>query len=313
MVGRTNKEEILWVQNLKFREPYIPSAVYVVDGPIEPFVIPKNKGHEAMVYLTYIIDHYYNLSDVTIFMHAHLVAWHNNELLDESSSNMVRSLSLPKVVRDGYFNLRCHHDPGCPAHIRPGFDDDPEFKPQVKIFAQSWMELFPGEPLPDVVSQPCCAQFAVSRERIQAVPRERYEEIRQWILDTPLEDKLSGRVLEYSWQYIWTGKAQYCIKEHECYCDGFGICFGGDEQHQHYLELAKDVRKLRKDVAGIRNLKTGVTKVNMTAQEVMEAKKRIMMIDAEMRNMKINAKERGKRPRSRAEQVGRPWKEGDGF
>ena len=51
--------------------PDQPTAIYVVDDPSAPLHPPKNKGHEVMVYLTYIIDHYDELADVTMFMHAH--------------------------------------------------------------------------------------------------------------------------------------------------------------------------------------------------------------------------------------------------
>ena len=51
--------------------PDQPTAIYVVDDPYAPLHPPKNKGHEVMVYLTYIIDHYDELADVTMFMHAH--------------------------------------------------------------------------------------------------------------------------------------------------------------------------------------------------------------------------------------------------
>ena len=305
----------MWVETMA-KEPLMSTAVYTVDGGREPFLIPENKGHEAMVYLTYIIDHYHNLSDITLFMHAHLVAWHNNVLLHEASPNLVRMLSSPKVIRDGYFNLRCHHDPGCPAHIRPGIDDDPKnLKPQARVFAKAWTELFPGIAVPEVVAQPCCAQFALSRERIQALPRERYEALRQWLLDTTLEDQLSGRVMEYVWQFIWTGRAQYCIKEHICYCDGFGICFGGEEQHRHYFELDKEQRALRKAVGDIEHpVATGTREpAGVPTHNVAKAKKRIAAVDAEMVRLRQAAVERGRSAASRALQVGRPWRKGDGF
>ena len=68
VIARTKDEDIGWLQ----REiPDQQTAVYVVDDPSAPLHPPKNKGHEVMVYLTYIIDHYDELADVTMFMHAH--------------------------------------------------------------------------------------------------------------------------------------------------------------------------------------------------------------------------------------------------
>lgn len=83
-------------------------AIYVVDDPKAPYHPPRNKGHEVMVYLTYIIDHYDALPDVSIFVHGHRHAWHNNELHDGDMAQMIRHLSAERVTRDGYMNLRCH-------------------------------------------------------------------------------------------------------------------------------------------------------------------------------------------------------------
>ncbi len=94
-------------------------AIFVADDPMARLHPVANKGHEAMVYLTYIVDHYHNLSDTTIFTHSHQDAWHNNDLFDFDLSRMVRAVSNERVHRVGFFNLRCHHESGCPDHIQP--------------------------------------------------------------------------------------------------------------------------------------------------------------------------------------------------
>ena len=102
-----------------------------------------------------------------------------------------------------------------------------------------------------MVSQPCCAQLALSRERIWALPLEQYEFFRDWLLKTLLEDKLSGRVWQYMWQYIWAGVAEFCPKEHTCYCDEYGICFGGEEQYTQFFDKRQTVRDLQKEMEEI--------------------------------------------------------------
>jgi hypothetical protein len=56
VMGRLRDDDVSWVDTL----PDLNTAIYVVDDddPNARLRIPKNKGHEAMVYLTYIIDHY---------------------------------------------------------------------------------------------------------------------------------------------------------------------------------------------------------------------------------------------------------------
>ena len=66
VVPRTSEEDTDWIAD---ELPEWESAVYVVDDPSAPLHPPKNKGHEVMVYLSYIIEHYDNLTDVVAFMH----------------------------------------------------------------------------------------------------------------------------------------------------------------------------------------------------------------------------------------------------
>lgn len=68
-----------------------------------------------------------------------------------------------------------------------------------EYFKYGFMELFPGMPIPEEVGVSCCAQFGVSRTKVLERPRSDYERFRTWLADTPLEDDLSGRIMEYSW------------------------------------------------------------------------------------------------------------------
>lgn len=201
-----------------------------------------------MVYLTYIIDHYDRLSSITMFMHAHLITWHNNDLLDSDSSKMVKYLNSGRVIREGYMNMRCHLDPGCPAHIHPATDSEDINVPEATIIGHAWQELFPGRPVPDVLSQPCCAQLAVSRERIRALSKEQYSFFRDWLLASQLEDRLTGRVFEYIWQYIWTGEYEFCPDEYVCYCDGYGVCLQDKDEYKDYFTMRDKVRKLQDEL-----------------------------------------------------------------
>ena len=266
-MGRMKDEDVSWVQ----RElPGLPTALYTVDDPSAPLTVPRNKGREAMVYLTYIIDHYDNLSDTTLFFHSHRSAWHNNVLLDLSTPLTIRRLSDDRVARTGYFNARCHLDPGCPdwIHIdRPEIDRDPVRKVEEEHFTRElWMELHPGARVPPVLSQPCCAQFAVSRARLRTLPRAEYERYRDWLLRTPLEDGLAGRVMEYNWQYIFARRAELCPRMDSCYCDGYGICFGGAAKLKAWLdklrqwEIAGEKARAWRDAAGDPQRQAGLEK-----------------------------------------------------
>ena len=242
VVGRLKSEDVSWIEQ---ELPDISHAIYTVDDKFGPGPhTPTNKGREAMVYLTYIIDHYDNLSDTTLFFHAEKETWHNNLLLDNDTPTIIRHLSDDRVARLGYMNTRCHLEPGCPSWIhldRPAVDYDLYAKPEEPIFTKAvFRGLFPYERAPPVLSQPCCAQFAVSRDRIRLNKLSDYVNWRRWLLHTPLDDGDSGRVFEYLWQYIFTRNAELCPRPHSCYCDGFGICFGSALEYDKWMEKYKE-------------------------------------------------------------------------
>jgi hypothetical protein len=99
-------------------------------------------------------------------------------------------------------------------------------KPEERYLTSTlWRALHPGFPVPRALSQAAGAQFAVSGRRIASRSLGDYVKWRSWLLKTELEDWIAGRILEYMWQYIFTGQAEVCPSEFECLCDGFGICF----------------------------------------------------------------------------------------
>ena len=106
VVPRT-KEDVAWLDENFGGDKHIHSSIYNVDNSSADLHPPKNKGHEVMIYLSYIIDNYDNLSDVNIFMHSHRYSWHNDELLDHDAVQMISRLSAERVQREGYMNMRC--------------------------------------------------------------------------------------------------------------------------------------------------------------------------------------------------------------
>lgn len=323
VVPRTKEEDVDWIS----RElPDWDTAIYVADDPKAPLHPPKNKGHEVMIYLTYIIDFYDNLPDVAVFIHSHQTAWHNEELFGTDSAVMLRRLSLDRVVREGYMNTRCNHGPGCPDWMHPGAVEEDETKQEEVMLARAWSELFPDEPVPSVLAQPCCAQFALSRERIQSIPRPRFVFYRDWLLQTDLSDYIAGRIWEYLWQYVFTGKPVVCVDESVCLCDGYGVCFGGPSEYQRYLSLDIEKKDLQKELEEWMFIEADLdfAQSNDELDETMglnlephNRKIRIQELamekDTQVARMVAAAMERGKNPRYRAEEAGRPWKEGDGF
>jgi hypothetical protein len=211
VVASLSTEDTAWVHR------YLPGwarSVYVVDDPSARLTVPQNKGREAMVYLTHLVANYDTLAETTVFIHASRFAWHNDDP-DYDSLPTLRRLNLDYVRDSGYVNLRCVQVLGCPVEIRPHADAASDWERSIgagssssgvsrplttkEIYKQAFEELMPGVEVPQRVGVSCCSQFAVSRDAVLSRPREDYVRWRDWLLETPLDDDLSGRVFEYMW------------------------------------------------------------------------------------------------------------------
>lgn len=195
--------------------------------------------------------------------------------------------------------------------------------------ATQWAELFPDDPIPPVLSSACCAQFAVSRERILALPRKRYMDLRDWIDRTKLNDYLSGRVFEYLWHYIFTGAAVDCPSMSACYCDGFGVCMGSPAAFDYFFELRYDFEALKQELRRWweqADLIEEFRKHSRDGRQPEDAhlqipepgrdqllSKAIAELWVELQGRRKAALELGRNPAQRAFEAGREWKEGDGF
>lgn len=187
--------------------------IYDVDveslKPNATLPIPASKGHEAMVYLSFIIDNWACLPRYSVFVHGHEKAWHQEADL----IHLLRNIRMPALDSAGYVPLRCDWYPSCPAEIRPVTHDAIVWGPGVHRqdaedgIVDAWPIFFPGIPLPETIASQCCAQFAVTDAAIQSRPKEMYMTMREWVLNTTLIDDVSGRVLEKLWAYIFTDEA----------------------------------------------------------------------------------------------------------
>jgi hypothetical protein len=210
--------------------------------------------------------------------------------------------------------------------MHPGTIEEDANKQEETMLAKCWTKLFPLDPSPQVLAQPCCAQFAISRDRIRSLPLARYVYYRDWLLRTSLSDFISGRVWEYVWQFVFTGQNVICPKEHVCYCDGFGVCFGGEDEYDAFYKkkrekdaLEDELRKWREEDERIRHLReegmeeelksTSVPEVGMN----LELEGRIRGLQAWCDKRKQLAKEHGDVAMNRAKEAGRTWQDGDGF
>ena len=202
------------------------TTTQVVNDDNAELTVSRQGGNEAAVFLTYIINNYYNLPDYMVFLHAERYQWHNDDPMYDGIP-AVKHLQLPHVKKVGYASLRCTWTPGCPDEIFPAQGTDDQRPDPFGIrhaYTEAFGQFFPDVELPEVVAAPCCAQFAVSRDQVRKRPIVQFERVRQWLWETTLAPAVSGRVMEYLWHILFSMDAVSCPKTEQCFCERFGYC-----------------------------------------------------------------------------------------
>ncbi|KXT05619.1 hypothetical protein AC578_5620 [Pseudocercospora eumusae] len=237
VMGKLSSQDTTWVSELSDWE----SAIYIVDLPPNA-TSPSghrteiNKSKEALPYLTYIVENYSNFPETAVFVHAHRngwpQAWHN-DAKDYDAINMITSLNTEYVQQQGYVNLRCKTDVGCPAEINLNRDPPNPIKHAELAYPEIYGALF-NLSVQDVKAQipivatPCCAQFAVSREQVWKRSKEEYERFLALISEMEYDDETLGTVMEYMWHMIFGKDAVHCPDVGECYEKVYGRSGGMD-------------------------------------------------------------------------------------
>lgn len=150
-----------------------------------------------------MIDNYDKLPSYSFFIHAERFQWHNDDP-DYDNLPLLKMFQFSYLREQGYVNMRCVWVIGRPEEIKPFVDEstetqDDESVTTREIFRHAFEELLPNHDVPHAVGVSCCAQFALTREKIQSRSRDDYVRMREWLINTPLDDSLTGRVFEYSW------------------------------------------------------------------------------------------------------------------
>lgn len=240
-------------------------CVYTADAPVDVtsthLQVPANRGHEAMAYLTFLIDNYENLPAAgAVFVHGSRRAWHNDHI-DYDNALLLAALNISAAVAPmGYHNLRCDWSLStCSSSYSPQGSLETSTQALVSpwdlkavsdaALPRALTTLFGGDvPLSraDTVRSQCSAQFVVTRSRIWQHSRDEYVALRQWLLDidgAPKNDRVSGRILSYVWHILFiksersdvqrssTGgvdleqlNSQACPRADQCYCRLYGRC-----------------------------------------------------------------------------------------
>lgn len=152
--------------------------------------LPSSRGGLATAYLTYIIDHYTTLPSTLIFLNG------------QNLAALLSTLNLSHVKEQGYVNLRCTHDPGCPVdlgidlmrlHESPSKEEGGgRVRSKVaEVLVENWSWIFGEgrssrivdgvERIPNMLGGTSGNLFAVTRDRVLARSLGEYVGMREWL------------------------------------------------------------------------------------------------------------------------------------
>ena len=216
---RSQNMDLNWTRRNEFS--HIDFVSYPYYGPYEQnhiCLLPMNKGEEAMTYLTYIIQFYESLPEKVFFVHGHYNGWHQLINIDD----ILSSLYWENVTT--FTNLRsCSFYPE--TKIRFWTDKIVRGKGDQSLFNAMflfWQEFgmarfgFPQMTNDTVIESYCCSQFLVDKDSIRRLPVGFYLELRSFLMNSKWHKWSLGRVFEYIWHIIFTGRFGHVTTEQTC-------------------------------------------------------------------------------------------------
>lgn len=171
-------EDLEWLKESEW-------PVHVIDHEgakphsFETFATIPNSGYEASAYLKYIIERYDSLPERVAFIHGHEEADH--QLGGRPMLDMIRTANVQKY---GYVPLN-----NAWRNVLS--------VTQLNGFEEKWSKMFVA-PMPERFTIDTGAQMVVSRERILANKKSKYE----FLYDT-VDTKNDATIMEHMWHYIF--------------------------------------------------------------------------------------------------------------
>ena len=177
--------------------------IYDKENSSNLFNIPINKGHEASVYLKYIVDYYDNLTDFTFFIHDTEYSWHH-------SGSIVDKYKEAVISNEKYYNINDKCLWGNDKYF-----NKKTFNTLLEWYDEYIEEYIPISKVPNnnffIYGYLGSAQFLVHKDLIRNLPNQFYINLYNWIITTNISSFWTSRYLEWTWHVFWVIYPKYII------------------------------------------------------------------------------------------------------
>lgn len=220
-------------------QPKTPTIVDATVSMMPLYLAPVNRGCEAMLYLTAIIDALRDpqgIPDYIIFAHAHWWGPHGYFAKDFQIYNILNTLSSKTKLSSNldqldYLSLQCANNPPGWNHWylkNPEQNMDPYKSELVGFLVKAWDEYFGPAGLgdrPERLLSPANSEFIISKAALSSRPTEFWVDARHWLLSTSNFITLDAAIaMEYLWAMIFTNQPIVDVPQEECLCHLYDIC-----------------------------------------------------------------------------------------
>jgi hypothetical protein len=162
-------------------------------GMLPPTLQYESWGREAAAFLSYIVEHYYNLPPLVVMLHAHETSYHT---FGKNATHLLSLLRWEEARRRGYTSLNLRmYSPICNKSGNANWD-----LLQSRYWSPYFIDLGPA---PGDAAAYCCAQFVVTKERILARSLEFYDGLLRFVANPSIAGD-AARMLEHSWHMIFS-------------------------------------------------------------------------------------------------------------
>lgn len=293
VVASVASDDVSWTEELHNSIANLQIFRYVSDDPVAEYHPSIAKGREALMYFTYLYDHYDSLADVNIFIHAEEHPWHLDGAMQQSMRFALSQLDLEQVMQLHYFNLYTSLKGGRPEGYNTTKTTDETDVAEEPFIAEAMRANF-GEDVavPEMLIGPCCSQFAVSKEAIRSRPRSQYRHSMQWLTETDWPDQLTGRIWEHLWPWLFLHDQAVDRKtEWRTLCRMYRVCFSDSDDLQQYQAVWDERVKLLEKIGFGRELLRpwNVRKARMRLNDLLQLGRQLL----------LGALERGQDPEQR--------------